>query len=750
MKKLPAIVLLIFLIVSPLASYGQYDTFEQSESDNNYAARAAQIRSEVWAWDIPAFRNYSVPDEYADESAVVLARHRAIDATAKKSNAARIFFLGDNTGKLFYTDIDRRMIKINDQAALDKFSEFSFKEESTHGMANLMLKVLGVRIIKPDGSIHEVDVSGASVSITEGKDDKEVYKKLAIPELQKGDILDWFICDVYELRSLNLSDQVIPFFTVDYPALSYSCQLVFGKNLTIEYRNINGAPVFSRETDEEGNIVLTAETDRLLRINDTENLRWISSRRDIPMMRFVVLQNKSAAFFKPKSARPIGVYENVPYEQILEDAKWFLAAYNFRAEMLKDTKKKVLETVANYRDACPESSIEELANIIYSALDFEWSGSPSFYNSHTFILMLDQLFKENGIESRIGFATNKYDARKDEIVTDDDLQLIILANGGKQLFFLPYQYMVPGEIPSGLQGEPATVFMLNKIVSNTSGKPIKIDTGPEELITLPQSTAQDNVHAIRIEASVLPEDSGKLMIRRHSSRSGAFKNEIQSSLISYENWDTTMRRYLHIDKSLIDELNEKRRTRKLVEKVEGNFEKAREEQEETMRQEIFAYHKAEPQKMVDYSVTSFGVTKDQPNLVYGITYVMDGFVRTAGDNLILDAGKLIGEQWVPTDNDRNRSINAYIPTPRMLEYKVSFNIPEGYKVGNIDHMNVDYSNKYMSFTANAVVEGNTISILAKKSYPITFVPKDDWGGLIEIIDKANRFYSSSIVLQKDR
>ena len=71
-------------------------------------------------------------------------------------------------------------------------------------------------------------------------------------------------------------------------------------------------------------------------------------------------------------------------------------------------------------------------------------------------------------------------------------------------------------------------------------------------------------------------------------------------------------------------------------------------------------------------------------------------------------------------------------------------------MGNIDHMNVDYSNKYMSFTANAVVEGNTISILAKKSYPITFVPKDDWGELIEIIDKTNRFYSSSIVLQKDR
>ena len=750
MKQFRTTIFLLLFIAAPFLSKGQ-DAYDDLPPNNDYNVKAAQIRAEVWAWDIPAFKNYSVPEKYAGESAVILARHRMIDASAQKGNVFRAFFLGDASGRMFYTDIDRQMVKINDQAALDKFSEFSFKEESKYSNYGIRMDiaqtVLGARIIKPDGSITEVDVSGISVSMTEGKDNEESYKKLAIPELQKGDILDWFVCYIYEFSRRNVPVQNILFFSADYPLLHCSCQLTFGKNLTIEYRSVNGAPELEKSVDQQGNTVLSAETENVMRVNDLENMRWLSPLRDLPMIRVSILQNASKAFFRPKSARAIGVHENVPYESIVEDAKWFLGTQKRLLNPISATKKKVSKIVSGYKKDNPGSSSEELADVIYTALYFAW-GESSFYNTGTFILMLDQLLKENGIECKIGHVTNKSGAPLQEIVTDDDLWLLLVANEGKQCFFPAL--MVPGEIPSDVQGQTGFIFTLNYISVEFSGMPEKINTDPQIPVNVPESTAQDNVNINRIEVSLLPEDNGGLLIHRQVKYTGNLKRELQSLLLTFEGWDTSMRRYLHIDKSLIEEFNEKRRTKKWIEKVEGKFEKEREESAETIKQEIFDYHQIAPQEVKNFSFTSWGVTKTEPDLIYDVTYSIDGLVRKAGNNLILDAGKLIGTQWAPTDNDRNRNVDAYLPTAMTFENEISFVIPKGYKAGNIDHMNVDYSNEYMSFRASADIKGDTINIRTQKSYLKTFVPKGDWSQLIDIVDKTNDFYSNSIILQKNQ
>lgn len=745
MKKLCTTILTLLFISYPLISSGQGYFSQSRVSDKDYQAKAAQIRAEVWSWDIPAFSNYSVPEEYAGESAVILAQHRQIDATARKGS-----FWTTTAGKLFYSDIERSMIKINDQAALTSFSEYSFSTKHKIGAtdSNVSLTIIGVRIIKPDGTISEVDVLKNSVSMTKGKNDKEAYRKLAIPELQKGDILDQFYCRIYELSTYNLPTRYIPFFSGDYFALNCSCQLAFGKNLTIEYRSINGAPVFTRDTDSENNVILRAEAGKVMRINDIENLQWLSSSRDLPMISFAVLQNASKVLLKPKSARPIGIHENVSYDQIIEDAKWYLASHNLQLKSIGHTKKMVSDIVANYKRNNPGLTADELADVIYAALNFKWNDSHHFYNSDTFTLMLDQLLKENGIESRIGYATNKYTARKDEVVDTNDLYIMIVANNGSKLFFTPYRYRIPGEIPSGFQGETATVFTLNKIIGDSPFSSTGIDAGNHKLITIPESDAEENVNTTCMEASILSEDNGKLLIKRNSTWVGGIKRDIQPWLLTLENWDTTMRHYLHIDKSIMDELNEKRGTRKWMDQVEGNFEKEREKYAETIKHEIVAYHGADPEEVKDYAFTSFGITKAQPNLIYDVTYTMDGFVRTIGENFILDAGKLIGEQWNPTDNERIRNVDAYVHTARTFKNEISFKIPAGYQVGDIEHLNVNYSNEYISFESNAVVEGDSILIKTKKTYNKAFVPKEKWDDLIDIIDKTNNFYSSSIILQK--
>jgi len=127
---------------------------------------------------------------------------------------------------------------------------------------------------------------------------------------------------------------------------------------------------------------------------------------------------------------------------------------------------------------------------------------------------------------------------------------------------------------------------------------------------------------------------------------------------------------------------------------------------------------------------------------------MGDFVRYAGGNLILDAGKLIGQQWNPTESDRNRNTDAYIPTRRIFENEIVIQIPTNYTVVNVEHLNVNFSNDYAAFEAVTVIENNTVNIKTKKTYQKSFISKEDWHHFIEILDKTNTFYSSSVVLQK--
>ena len=715
--------------------------FHLSAQPSYYLAQAPKIRADVWTWDNPVFKNYTVPDELKNESAVILARHRQIDATANKSN----FFWG-TPGKLFYTDIERSMIFINDQTALTHYSEFSFKEKNTFGSTdsyinNSIVTILGARIIKPDGSVKEIDVSKSSVTITEGKYDREAYKKLAIPELQIHDILDFFVCEIYELETFNIPEQFIEFYSFDYPALHSSCRLSFGKNLTVEYRSINGAPQLSRTTDTNGNIVLTAESDNIKRINDSENIRWVSFLRDLPMIRLVVLQNASKVFYKPESARVIGVQENVPYKTILEDAKHYLV-FNISNQPM-DIPNKARETVSNFKKTEPKISKEKLANLIYAALNFEWPVKKNnYYNPATFILTLEELFRESGIDCNFGFATNKYCARKDEVFLYDDLVYMLVANKATQYFFPPYRYRVPGEIPAGLQGEYVSIYFFKNITYNYNGF-------WSEPITLPESTAEENTNKMLLQVSFNLDDMQKIDIERHSVWLGDVKSLIQPWLLLYEDWDKEMRRFLQkIDKSYIEELNKKRSTRKLIPQVESNYAKSREKFPETLEGEIEQYHGFKPDVVKDFSFSSLGVTLDKPQLEYDISYTMSDFVRNAGENIILDAGKLMGQQWNPTENDRNRNTDAYIPTRRIFESEIIIQIPVGYTVGDIEHLNVSFSNEYATFEAISVVEYNTVIIKTKKTYHQTFIPKEDWGQLVEILDKANGFYSGAVVFRK--
>ncbi|HMM19018.1 MAG TPA: hypothetical protein PKC47_16125, partial [Petrimonas sp.] len=347
----------------------------------DYAGYANEVRKNVWQWDNPDFTAREIPVKYNNESAVILAFHNDIQANGKKKIRFDVNTILSLNKELYYTNIHRIMIKIQDNNALNTYSEINFREqqrEMGYRISKKMRTVVGARIIKPDGDIREVNVDEA-VNITEGKQDNIEYKKLAIPELQKGDILDYFIQDEMHMDDENIPVLNFPFIH-QYPMLSYSVHCEVGKNLTTEYRSINGAPEFTVSENEENYILDVRQED----IKKAGNYIWTEPFRQYPIIRLSILHNESSNMYKPATARKRGLYKDPSPEAMLIDAFMSLndlgiTTNGLSADMAKDMKR--------FRKNNPNADKKEMTDFIYNSWKFHLHNA-SYLSSYAALYIL--------------------------------------------------------------------------------------------------------------------------------------------------------------------------------------------------------------------------------------------------------------------------------------------------------------------------------------------------------------------------
>lgn len=711
----------------------------------DYTEQEMRVREEVWGWNLPQFKNYTVPDKYKKESAVIIARHKLVEVKRQKQFSS---FLqsGGLSPSLYYTDTERSLVKINDNASLKEFSEISFKKEiSTRGYYSLnkFRTIIGARVIKPDGTIKEVDVANEAVTVTEGKNNKESYRKLAIPDLQVGDILDYFIHKEKDLESENIPPIFLAFFS-PYPTLSYSVHCEFGKKLTVEYRSINGAPEMKMSNTDENYTILEAEKKDLLKIDNINETRWLSVMRELPMIRMQILNNTSKILYKPASARSSGVYNNIPSINILNDAKCMLATQESQMGSLKKINKKISEAILNYKQNSPNATQEDLAVYCYDALRLYWPNNLEYFPSIMFMIQLEKLLKENMVEAKIGFVTSKYDARMEEITEPGDLYCVVTANENKQLFSFTGSYSPAAEIPASFQGEKASIVSVNAYKRNS---PTGIEGDCSEY-EIHETTADQNKNLVKMQVTFSESSPLELVINRESTYTGDQKKDFQQLLILDEDWNNAMRKNLSIEKTHLQEMDEDKNARKYVEEWQAFYDKERKEQKDNIKKEINAIHDFAPKEVLDYSMKSMGITSQNPDLQYTVKYSIEGLVKKAGSNLLLDAGKLIGTQWAPTAEDRNRLVNAILPSPRSFINEIQVEIPKGYEVQGIENLNYKIENEYGSFVSTASIAENKLNIETQKVYKKSFIPVADWNELLKVMDETNKFYSQSVILKK--
>lgn len=687
----------------------------------DYLKLAQKVRQEVWSSTPADFQKRTVPDRYKNASAVILSYYRELSTDYYRKATADLVLNLRLTRQIDCTDMERMLIQINDKKALKDYSEFTFKTKSrkwTWGYHHKTQTVLGIRVIKKNGNVQEVSLDDY-VDVKEGKNDKDLSQKIAVPGLEVGDCIDVFSLDQIDTQEQQLD----PFYFVlrqDEPVLYTKVHCVLDQSLATVYRTMNGAPDFTQTTDKDKNAVLDMVMDKPV---DAESSIWYNSLEQSPFIEMYITPTKAKVAVVEKAMRQKGVRGNSDVTPILQDDWKLLKSYvskgGYSPAGLPSTYKSV------FKSAKKEGmSAEEKADRIYS---FEYvSGGSSQRAFNTVANYLRKL----GVEIEMGITTPFGALPVDKLINYNSTSWFFRLKG-TDVYYFPGTYpKVASEIPYIYQGRKA--YMQDS----------------EEQITIPVSQAEDNKS---VNDMVVKLDGTKLDISRKVTYSGEQKMYGQS-LVSPDNtlfgssqleayW-----RYLKYD----DKDPYSCYTKKESAELKGAFNEYRKNAIDPFKAEISSYHDGDPVQVGGYGVDCVGIRRDSSNFVYHVDYVMDGMVKRAGNNYLLSVGKLIGSSLKLEGKDRERIDDVWRKMAFVDEWNIEIPLPQGYKVSAeaLKKIETSVANECGEFTVKATAGNESVKVYVRKCFAHRVEPVSNWSKLLALVDACSAFADKQMVIAK--
>ena len=687
----------------------------------DYLKLAQKVRQEVWSSTPADFQKRTVPDRYKNASAVILSYYRELSTDYYRKATADLVLNLRLTRQIDCTDMERMLIQINDKKALKDYSEFTFKTKSrkwTWGYHHKTQTVLGIRVIKKNGNVQEVSLDDY-VDVKEGKKDKDLSQKIAVPGLEVGDCIDVFSLDQIDTQEQQLD----PFYFVlrqDEPVLYTKVHCVLDQSLATVYRTMNGAPDFTQTTDKDKNAVLDMVMDKPM---DAESSIWYNPLEQSPFIEMYITPTKTKVAVVEKAMRQKGVRGNPDVTPILQD-DWKLLKSNvskggYSPAGLPSTYKSV------FKSAKKEGmSAEEKADRIYSFEYISWGSSQRVFNT------VANYLRKLGVELEMGITTPFGALPVDKLINYNSTSWFFRLKG-TDVYYFPGTYpKVASEIPYIYQGRKA--YMQDS----------------EEQITIPVSQAEDNKS---VNDMVVKLDGTKLDISRKVTYSGEQKMYGQS-LVSPDNtlfgssqleayW-----RYLKYD----DKDPYSCYTKKETAELKGAFNEFRKNAIDPFKAEISSYHDGDPVQVGGYGVDCVGIRRDSSNFVYHVDYVMDGMVKRAGNNYLLSVGKLIGSSLKLEGKDRERIDDVWRKMAFVDEWNIEIPLPQGYKVSAeaLKKIETSVANECGEFTVKATAGNESVKVYVRKCFAHRVEPVSNWNKLLALVDACSAFADKQMVIAK--
>lgn len=680
----------------------------------------------------------SVPEKYKNESAVVIYKNENYDF--------------HKFGKsVTYTSSTRKRIKLQDQAAVTEFSEFSFRDRFYSNKGFYSMKrgtvTIGIKIIKPDGKEIEIDVDKEAVKEDEAK-------KIAISNLEIGDIIDFYYHSVEPFVStLEFGfDPVETTLGETYPVLDLKITFQTENDFFVNFNSYNGAPTLKKietKKSSERKYELVASD-----IPKNDFPRWFLPLVELPCYKFQVFFARSGKFeeradaFLPSkeseikstvSKEDIFDYYNTKFYPSgnLNDVTNFLKDKNFSSDEEK-LKEIYYFTRHQFYTRYIEAYVIAESKIISNPYEL-YESYPVFFNTEEqFIRYFMEYLKKNDIGYDIIVATGRENGPIKDILIQRNARVLLKINTENPIYFGMFTpYSIPNQFDSEIENTDAYALKVSKNKKVTDIEEIK----------LPASTHKENVSKVSLNVD-FDTNGNVLDIKKESALLGHNKSFEQSNKLNF--YDYITEDYQKYETTpLIDLVRNKKMKEKYKKEYDALLKKMKDNQNESLKKAAEGEYNT---KVDDFSfeIINTGRYGETQPLIYKEAFkIKNDFIKKAGANYIIEIGKLIDSQVEIGEKEHKRDNNIYTVFPRAFNYNITFSIPEGYSVSGIEKLNKTVENETGSFVSKATVKDNKLALEATKQYYHSFEPVGNWQKMIDFLDAAYQLTQEKILLKKE-
>ncbi len=735
--KLFKILLIAIIAFQPVSSIAQVDRAQQATNLKYF--------NEIFGKNDKDFEILKSPEQWKDDPVVILCQ---------KTHMSFLRNPGERGSRT--KGVIRKRILIQDKSALEEFSEFYYQE----GLA------VGIRHIKSDGSERDIDTKEAVKVETDvpkfyadsySSDD---YFKIAIPDLEVGDILDYF--KVFSERySSNVS--LINTIASTYPIVNQ--EIIFDVDKwSFFYGTFNGAPKFVQDKTGGVNHKGKKKTavDRFVLKDENraayEDERWSYTYLSEPSFKIMAIPpNGTIGNKKIKNISKEKLSVKASMKPILANAAGMINGTTFPA-LIKNSLR-----TAGIKSKTQKQKVELIYNTVryqfIKGLAFGDSGEDGLTYTDRYNQMRSDIFtvsfwgqlKKNKIDAQVVAIVPRYYGKIDDVVMENELVYGVYVPVTDKYYWPVDNYRT--------SGDPYTKAFSANGYKVDYQKLMKSSSPDFKKITTPPSKAKDNLHSTTMEISV--NDDLSLSITGNKKYTGTYKDYYSTLLLLQTDYfnDDILRFGSSIEKSNL----KKKHSKAPKKKPRSRRGKARQKYLEELKQkqlevserkkeiiENWLKDDYELEELQDFTVTAFGRTApDDTALEADMAFTSKGYLKKAGPNLIFEVGKLITSQVELTEEEINERKNPVDQNyARTIDNSITIILPEGYQAKGLEGMNINIDNPSAAFISTVTQEGNTLIINTSKVYKKEHIEKADWESLVKMLEGAYDFSQKKIILKK--
>jgi hypothetical protein len=721
-----------------------------------------------------------VPEKWKNESAVVLNQ--------KLTFAYYNKIFGNNIVK----ETVAKSIKLLDKAALEEFSQFYFyesvyderKREKNEKKGKDEAKIK-IAVIKSTGERVKVNISDA---VEVDKDvpqfyrsyyvGDKIYKKIAIPNLNVGDVLDYQLEIEYNIQLNSQTNfHAFPAFyntlAAKYPIAKQEFNFMLEQGFYLNMNTYNGAPKFKKvnkgidlkgkETDDMRSFQIVDENrDKLPK----EMMSFPNTYYPSVKLQVVAKKDKNAsaegniftgeADIAKVSVTPEEVaqrfnkdFRNASYGIELIGFDKFIKKFNLKTIPFEE-KVKLIYSYVKYSFS---------TKVILQSQTYDTDSKKKYYSifekamypikDFYFAVYMSKCFEVLDLGHEVIAIMPRNIGKINDLLLGEEISWIFKAeNQGKSIYLYPMNSYTTTD-----ENRETYLFGGEGYAFYPSTKRSAGENSMARKVIVPIPAPSVNTYTTN-SIAVFDEQFEKLKVERTVKSTGSMKSSITpyttlgfDFLGMYMKYMSNYNPYFLPAKETKTDKKVKKKSKEQL-AIEEAHQELLVKQKELMKSELEDDYD-DIASYDEFTLKCPGITEDSSTLVYQEKFKLNNLIAKAGRNYTLEIGKMLTKQPKMDEDDlKPRQSDIQMSFTKNLVNEVELTLPEGYTVEDLKELNLKVDNDLMLYQVESTLKEGKLHVKTTKIYKKITAPKTEWQKVVDVFQTAYNFSQKKIILKK--